>query len=312
MRPPLVSILLPTYKRLRYLRATLASVYAQTYENWELVIADDGSDEDTKAFLRTVEVEHRAKLIWLPHSGRLATVRNAALRVAEGAYVAFLDSDDLWLPRKLSVQLEILRARADCGWSYTAFSNVDADGKLLAEESRRRWVPYDGDIFEKVVTGEASIRTPSVLANRELVAQAGGFDEATGSATDYDLWTRLALRSRVAIVDESLLHVRHHEDNHSTDWEGALIGREHSLHKMLGIVEPRWRPLLEKERAANCIKRALTHVQLKNYPAAAAALWTGIPYAWRHPRLWKGFVKAVLRPYVPKRILAIYHRARQP
>ena len=311
MRVPSISIVIPTYGRVQLLREALASVHAQTLADWELIIADDGSDQETRSYLHAVEAEGRARLIWLSHTGNPAIVRNAAVRVAIGKFVAFLDSDDLWLPRKLSTQLEALRAHPDCGWSYTAFTNVDAGGRPLSADAARAWVPYQGAIFEQVVKGEASIRTPSVVALRELVAQAGGFDEAVRSGEDYDLWMRLALRSRVVVVNEPLVRVRHHDRHHSEDWESALIGRDHSLRKMQSVAEPRWRPLLAKQRATNSLNRAATHLRLKHYAAAGAVLRAGLPLYWRYPRSWLGLAKAAARPFVPGRLLAAYHRRRK-
>src|SRR3954470_20897049 len=105
-----VSIVVPTFNRLDYLRPALASVFAQTWNDWDLVIADDGSDDDVRAYLHDLELEQRprVRVLSLPHRGNPAAVRNAALHVATGTYVAFLDSDDLWAPRKLELQLDAL------------------------------------------------------------------------------------------------------------------------------------------------------------------------------------------------------------
>ena len=92
---PAVSIIFPTYDRLRYLRPAIDSVLAQTFTDWELIIADDGSEEETRSYLRSLG-DRRMRTLWLPHSGNPARVRNAALRMTTGALVAFLDSDDLW------------------------------------------------------------------------------------------------------------------------------------------------------------------------------------------------------------------------
>src|SRR6516225_703931 len=133
MQKPLVSIILPTFGRLKYLRPTVAAVYRQTLEDWELIIADDGSEEATRAYLRTLEGDRRVELVWLAHTGIPAIVRNAALRRARGEYVAFLDSDDLWAPEKLSRQVATLRSRPGCRWCYTAVSHIDGSGQPLAE-----------------------------------------------------------------------------------------------------------------------------------------------------------------------------------
>ena len=125
---PWVSIVVPTFDRLEYVRPALDSVFAQTFSDWDLIIADDGSGEDLHAYLRDLGSRPRVKVVWLPHRGIPAAVRNAAVREATGTHVAFLDSDDLWAPRKLERQIALLTARPECGWSYTAFRQVDRQG----------------------------------------------------------------------------------------------------------------------------------------------------------------------------------------
>jgi glycosyltransferase involved in cell wall biosynthesis len=305
----LVSIILPSFDRLRFLRPAVASVLAQSFADWELLIADDGSGEDTRRYLRTLENDARIKLIWLTHSGAPAIVRNAALRKACGEYVAFMDSDDLWAPTKLERQLKQLRERPGCRWSYTAFSQIDERGSPLLEEASRRWVPHQGFIFERLAIGEVSIRTPSVLATRGLIVQAGGFDETLRSAEDLDLWLRLALDSEVAIVDEPLLQVRRHDENHSRDWQSAFFGRDRALQKLQPRVDARRRGLLRRERVRNALKLALTHAALDQPADAVRALGHSARYCWWYPQWWLGGMKTLLRAHVPKRLLDIYRHS---
>jgi glycosyltransferase involved in cell wall biosynthesis len=306
---PLVSIILPTFDRLRFLRPAVDSVLAQSFIDWELLIADDGSGADTRQYLRTLERDARITLIWLTHSGTPAIVRNAALGRACGEYVAFMDSDDLWTPVKLERQLEALRARRGCRWSYTAFSQIDERDLPLPEEARRRWVPHQGFIFERLTIGEVSIRTPSVLATRELIMQAGGFDETLRSAEDLDLWLRLALDSEVALVDEPLLLVRRHDENHSRAWQSAFSGRDHALHKLQARVDARRRGLLRRERVGNAIKLALTHASLGEHAGAVRALWCSARYAWWYPRWWLAGARTLLRAPLPKRLMDVYRHS---
>jgi glycosyltransferase involved in cell wall biosynthesis len=309
---PTVSVILPTFNRLRFLRPAVESVYAQTFTDWELVIADDGSDPETRRYLQSLADRPRVTVVWLPHTGRPSMVRNAALLRAAGEYVAFLDSDDLWAARKLERQVETLRTRANCRWCYTAFVGVDACGDPLPEETVRRWVPHEGDIFEQVATTSASIRTPSVLATRQLVAQVGGFDEAMLSAEDYDLWLRLALYSEVAIVDEPLVYVRHHDENHSRDWEIAFAGRDRMLARREQLVDSGRRSLLHEERVKNALKLAATHAELGAHGRMLRALWESMPYSWTYPRWWLSGSKIVLRTHLPNGLLEFYrnHRLR--
>jgi glycosyltransferase involved in cell wall biosynthesis len=307
----MVSVVLPTFNRLRFLRPAIESVYAQTFTDWELIIADDGSGLETQRYLRSLASHPRVTVLWLPHTGRPSMVRNAAVRRATGEYVAFLDSDDLWAARKLERQIETLRARVNCRWSYTAFLRVDACGKPLPEETVRPWVPHEGHIFEQVVTGRASIRTPSVLAARQLIAQAGGFDEALRSAEDYDLWLRLALHSEVAIVDEPLVYVRYHDENLTRDWQSAFVGRDRSLSRRQLLVDSGRRSLLREERMRNALQLAATHAGLGAQGRMLRALWESLPYSWTYPRWWLGGLKTVLRPHLPHRLLEFYRERRR-
>lgn len=310
MTQPLVSVILPTFGRPQYLRLTVASVYRQTFQDWELIVADDGSDGETRAYLRTLEADSRVRLQWLTHTGIPAIVRNAALREARGVYVAFLDSDDLWAPEKLARQVAILRSRPMCSWTYTAISHIDGAGQPLAEPLFGPWLPCDGAIFERLVTGPVVIRTPSVLAARELVASAGGFDETIRSGEDYDLWLRLALMSDVALLDEPLVQVRRHEANYSLDWEIAFAGRDHSLEKLQASVDTERRALLRTERTRNALTLAARHASLGNPACTLRALYRALPYSWSSPSWWLALVKTPLRPYVPQRLVDAWRRYR--
>jgi glycosyltransferase involved in cell wall biosynthesis len=307
---PVVSVIMPTFGRLQYLRQTVVSVYRQTFQDWELIVADDGSDAETRDYLRALEADSRVRLLWLTHTGIPAIVRNAALRVARGEYVAFLDSDDLWAPDKLARQVAILRSRPVCAWCYTAVSHIDGSGLPLTEPLFGPWIPCDGAVFERLVTGPVVIRTPSVLAARELVATAGGFDETIRSGEDYDLWLRLALISDVALLDQPLVQVRRHEANYSRDWEIAFTGRDHSLEKLQATVDSDRRALLRTERTRNALTLAARHASLGNPARMYRALYRALPYSWSSPLWWLALVKTPLRPYVPQRLVDIFRRRR--
>ena len=308
----IVSVVLPTFNRLRFLRPAIESVYAQTFADWELIIADDGSDLETKQYLQSLTDDPRVKVVWLRHTGRPSMVSNAALLKAAGEYVAFLDSDDLWATRKLERQIETLRARVSCRWSYTAFLRVDGSGNPLPEEAQRPWVPHEGDIFEQVVRGRASIRTPSVLATRQLIAQAGGFNEGLLSGEDYDLWLRLAFYSEVAIVDEPLVYVRRDHDSHTSDWQSAFVSWDSSLSRSQQLVDAGRRSLLREERMRNALKLAAIYAELGAQGRMLRVFWESLPYSWPYPQWWlSGLKTALLRGYLPRRLLEFYWKRRR-
>ena len=306
---PLVSVVIPVFNRLQYLRPAVESVISQTCSDWELLIADDGSTAETQTYLRSLSHLSKVRIIWMPrHTGIPAAVRNAALREAQGQYVAFLDSDDLWEDRKLEAQLAALRDRGRCQWSYTAFTNVDERGEVLPTEARRRWVPCEGPIFERMLRGEVSIRTPCVLATRSLLMEAGAFDESINSAEDYDLWYRLALRSEIAVVDESLARIRSHRENHSADWTRAYAGQDHTFTKLQYLVDPPRRDLLRRERARNVLRLASGHAVMRNPAGVFRALLNGAAFSWRYVEWWLRVPRIILRAFVPERALIIYRR----
>jgi glycosyltransferase involved in cell wall biosynthesis len=308
--PPTVSIILPTFNRLRFLRPAVESVFAQTYTDWELVIADDGSDEPTQAYLAAIHKPPRVRVLLCSHTGSPARVRNAALREAKGTFVAFLDSDDLWLPRKLELQLQTLQSRPRCRWSYTAFIQVDGENAVLPEESRRLWVPNEGAVFETIVAGKVSLRSPSlVVVARELLSQVGGFDEKLDSAEDMDLWARLAQHSELALINEPLARIRVHTENYSSQHLTAgLAGWGYALRKLEDTSELRSRSLIRRERVRTAVGLAWTYAVMRSPSNVLRTLCRTFPFSWRYSRWWWGSAKAIVRPFIPDRLLVLRRR----
>jgi glycosyltransferase involved in cell wall biosynthesis len=305
---PAVSVIVPTFNRLEYLRPAVESIFNQTYSDWELLIADDGSAEATREYLRKLSHLPKVRVIWMSHTGIPAAVRNAALREAGGKYVTFLDSDDLWESRKLEAQLAVMQTHSHCQWSYTAFTNVDEFGVVVPTEIHRRWVPCEGEIFERMLRGEVSLRTPCVLATRRLLMEVGGFDESILSGEDYDLWYRLALRSDIAVINEPLVKIRSHRENHSANWSSAYVGQDHTLTKLQRLVDLPRRDMLRRERARNALRLAYRHAVLRNRASVFRALFNGVAFSWRYAEWWVRAPWIVLRAFIPQGVLEIYRR----
>ena len=166
---PMVSVVLPTYGRLPLLRQAVASVVGQTFGDWELIIVDDGSTDDTREYLEAVD-DPRVRPLRLEHRG-ITSARSSGLGLARGKWVAFLDSDDLWLPGKLELQLRRLAAQPACRWSYTGYSLIDTEGAPLPERSGLLPRPASGYILEPVLRFELSTPVQTMLAERSLAVQ---------------------------------------------------------------------------------------------------------------------------------------------
>jgi len=307
---PAVSIIVPTFNRLQYLPPAIESVLAQTYRDWELIIADDGSDAETRAYLSRLENPPRIRVLWLPHSGNPAVVRNAAVREARGEYVAFQDSDDLWMPGKLAAQIASLEAHPERGWSHTSFTPVDASGVPLNVARERWWPPAEGWILERLISMDAVIALPSVVAHRRLFNQVGGFDTGQRMCEDYDLWLRLAARSEIDAVHEPLLLVRRHGE-HSGDDPTAFEDRGRALEKLLSTgIHRSLDSLVRRERAKAAAGLARSHSISGNRSAVVRVILRAPRYAWRYGAWWLGAVAAAARAFAPKGLRRMVRRWR--
>jgi glycosyltransferase involved in cell wall biosynthesis len=284
----MVSIVLPTFNRVQFLREAIDSVFAQTFEDWELVVADDGSDGETLAYLAGLEQLSRVRVLRLAHTGNPSAVRNAALLAARGQYIAFLDSDDIWMPDKLSVQVAAHAACAARRWSYTALKRIDAAGAPLRDGQGTGWIPHEGAIFEQLLSIEAAVATPSVLVERGLLEQAGGFDEQQRYFEDYDLWLRLSLLSDVILINRPLIKVRNHAQHYSADRISVYQARFRLLDKIAGHAKTtRLRAVLRMERAKNAASLALVSAIAGRRVYALQMLWRSRQCAW-HSSAWWG------------------------
>jgi len=197
----LVSIVTPAYRAARFIGETIRSVQAQTYRDFEMLIVDDCSPDDTAAVVERVAAgDSRIRLLRQSTNSGPAAARNRALAESRGRWIAFLDSDDLWLPRKLERQLEFHRAQG-AKISFTEFRRVDAEGSRLGRLiTVRDWLDYGRLLCD---TGMA---TSTVIVDR---ARTGPFSMKKTYYDDYACWLEL-LRSggRAVGLHEDLMRYR--------------------------------------------------------------------------------------------------------
>lgn len=266
MTGSLVSVIVPTYNRAYCLEQTLDSVLAQTYSNFEIVVIDDGSTDDTyKLFEGRYAGDSRIK--YFPQAnGGLPAARNAGIRRATGKYIAFCDSDDIWLPHKLAVQVACLEKFPEVGLVWTDLSAVDPDGRELHKRYTRigyeTWKlfsmeqlfsksaklssldpalsvdgdVYVGDVFTAMVVG-AIINIPTVIVSRERVEAVGLFDETMKVGEDYDFDLRVCCAGPVAFVDIATVAYRVGAPDQLTRPELLVDQARNSLRTLYPIVE---------------------------------------------------------------------------
>ena len=255
---PRVSVIIPTYNRAAAVKEAVASVLAQTCRDFELLVVDDGSTDGTPAALARFGEEIR---VLRSHRRRgVSAARNAGIAAAQGEWLAFLDSDDLWLPEKLERQMAFTEAHPQLLISQTEETWVRRGLKVNRPRSHRK---EGGRIFLRSL--ERCLVSPSaVVLHRRLLEDHGGFDEELPAAEDYDLWLRLSWRHDVGLLPEPLIIKRGgHADQLSRQW-GLDRWRIRALQKILAepeLPEPyrhAARRMLEKKcaiYAQGCEKR---------------------------------------------------------
>ncbi|MEO8017936.1 MAG: glycosyltransferase [Pseudomonadota bacterium] len=296
-----VSVVLPTFNRPGPLRVAIESVLAQTYTDWELIIADDGSDQATREYLRSLD-DPRIRALWLEHSGNPSIARNAAIADARASLVAFLDSDDWWMPRKLETQLAAMARKPQCLWSYGKEILVDAHGEPVVDPGIKEWRPYEGSIAGDLLRIEALISTPTVIVARSLLELVGGFDAEQKFVGDYELWVRLALRSGVVAVSEPLVYVRIHREHYTGDRLGVHRGWCRLYRKFAGsIADSNLRALCRTSAATSELQVAQILWIRGEYRAAVAAVAHSSGEGWTHAAWWRKLlglpVRALLRAW---------------
>jgi glycosyltransferase involved in cell wall biosynthesis len=207
----LVSIVIPTYNRARFIGQAVTSALNQTYRELEVIVVDDGSTDNTQSILSTFE-DTRLQIVRLEKNSGRSRARNIALRAARGEYMSFLDSDDYYLPGKIELQVKYLKENPAIDMVYTASACVDENDASLDYFYR---APVSGDIYKEIAFFKPlTITLPTVMLRRHVVDEVGLFDEAMDRFEDTDYWRRISKRFRVGAIDEVTCHIRTHKGNH--------------------------------------------------------------------------------------------------
>jgi glycosyltransferase involved in cell wall biosynthesis len=233
VKSPQVSVVIPTFNRAWCLREALDSVLAQDFRGFELIVVDDGSTDDTPQMLGAYGESIR--LLRQENRG-VSAARNAGVAAAQGDLIAFLDSDDIWLPGKLARQVEFFRRHPEALICQTEERWVK-NGRRVNPGRRHR--KRGGMIFEPSL--ELCLVSPSaVMLRRELLSRVGLFDERLPACEDYDLWLRVSCRFPIELIETPLIIKRGgHADQLSRAW-GLDKYRVESIAKLIssGILPP--------------------------------------------------------------------------
>ena len=177
-----ISVITPTYNRARFLPAAVASVLSQTFGDFELIIVDDGSEDNTPDVLKPFFADRRVRYVYQENQGQ-SHARNLALKQATGDFIAFLDSDDVWARDKLEKQLAVFRANSEVDIVHGDEATINEQGSVVSLQNMRR---YSGRIT-RYLLADNSVSITTALVRRRCFDEMGGFDTSVGVADDYEL-----------------------------------------------------------------------------------------------------------------------------
>jgi glycosyltransferase involved in cell wall biosynthesis len=193
----------------------IASALEQTYRDIEVIVVDDGSTDDTEERIARI-ADDRLRYFKIPHAGRSAA-RNRAIEISRGEYIAFLDSDDLFLPEKIAKQVMIIDAFKEIGLVYTSAFVEHVNDPKQKEKDHVLEAKCGGNLYQRVLlySNKCAILLPSVMMRRSLFDKSGYFDEEMSRLEDFDLWRRIARYTLFQPICEPLVRVRIHLGNTS-------------------------------------------------------------------------------------------------
>lgn len=211
---PKVSVIIPTYNRANFIGETIQSVLDQTFQDFEIIVVDDGSTDNTKEIIESfIKKSGKIKYLYEKNSGTCAAPRNVGFYNSTGKYLCFLDSDDLWLPEKLQKQIDFFKNSGneklgfiDCGTLI-----INEHGKEI--KNNYNFPKYQGNVYKDFLKYNFVLSPGSVLIKRSVLENIGLFDENLPSAEDWELWIRISKKYEFASLKEPLFKYRVHINN---------------------------------------------------------------------------------------------------
>jgi glycosyltransferase involved in cell wall biosynthesis len=198
MSLPLVSVIIPTFNRSSLVPEAVDSVFKQTFTDFELIVVDDGSNDDTSEVL----TPYKDRLVYCFQKNRgVSGARNLGIQMAQGRWIAFLDSDDLWLPRKLETQTRFVSQNPGALICQTEEIWLRHGRRVNPQKKHQK---FSGDVFAPSL--RLCIVSPSaVMIRKDLFEQVGFFDEGLPAGEDYDLWLRISARFPIFLINQPLI-----------------------------------------------------------------------------------------------------------
>ena len=264
-----VDVIIPAFNAARTLPIAMQSVISQTFDDWQILLVDDGSTDNTAQVVAPFLDRFGPKIRYIKQENRgLPAARNTAIRASTAEFLALLDADDVWLPCRLAESVKILRERSQAGLAYGGITSIDQEG-LPGEtfEGNRRYA--EGHIAPQIYMRKVDLPCPTITFRRKCVDEVGFFDETMRATEDRDLWLRIALRYEVAFVPRVLAYYRVSPSSMTTDPERMLQAQMQFIEKHYGAPGCGW--MARRIALSQCYRQRADALWIRRQPWAALA-----------------------------------------
>jgi glycosyltransferase involved in cell wall biosynthesis len=288
---PKISVVIPAYNAMHYLPETLDNLLKQTYDDFEVIIVNDGSTDSIEQWFSQLQ-DRRVKLISQENQG-LSGARNTGITNAKGEYLAFLDADDLWEPTKLEKQIRILEDNPEVGLVYTWVEYVNDNGQSTGRVLKHQ---AEGNVWEKLIECNLIECGSVAMVRRNCFDDVGIFDRNLGSfVEDWDMWLRIAERFHFKVLKEVLVYYRQHSNGTSKNWHAMEKSYNLVIEKAFYSTQSKLQYLKNKSYAYAylCLAWKPLQARVQDYKTAINFRYIAIKY---YPRicLSKEFIRLSL------------------
>jgi glycosyltransferase involved in cell wall biosynthesis len=263
----IVDVMIPAFNAAKYLPIAIESVISQTFDDWRILIVDDGSTDNTSEIIVSFVDRLGSKIRYIKQENRgVSAARNTVLRASTAEYIALLDADDVWLPCRLSESLKVLAERPQAGISYGLIQSIDPEGRLGSSWAGNL-AHAEGHIAPYIYMRAVELPSPTITVRRKCIDEVGIFDESLRVTEDRDLWLRIALRHEVAFVPKILAHYRMSPSSLSTDPNRMLQAQIKFIRKHYGADGCGLRS--RQAALARCYKQQADNFKMRGQMSAA-------------------------------------------
>ncbi|MBD2449484.1 glycosyltransferase family 2 protein [Nostoc sp. FACHB-152] len=306
---PKISVIIPAYNAECTIGETIQSVQQQTFQDFELIIIDDGSKDKTLEIIQSIN-DKRLK-IFAYENGGVAEARNRGISHANAEYIAFLDADDLWTPDKLELQLVALQKNPEVGVAYSWTSYFSDSPKKVLYPGKS--VHFSGDVYAQLLVNNFLASGSNPLICRKVIESVGKFDPTCTPCEDWDFYLRLAARSSFVVVPKHQILYRQSSNSGSSKMKAVEKAGLLTIQKAYQVAPPKLQYLRHQSLAwfyqyctQQYLKQDVNNIDAVNQ--ASQKLWTAIRL---HPQiLLQDYAQSLIRWLIKKWIITLVQQVR--